>query len=196
VDIRKNEDRRFDDQPGRRWNHIHGEPDDISDESGEITEPVTVEEVKHWARTEGFDNSGEFDFDDEGISEDITLSRKQIEKVSNQSLVFHTWRVSVTNENGGVRLPMPPVLFPILLTDEDGNEIENPKTYGGKFAQLDTIGTRMICTYDAGWTTCPDWAKRAIIMQVIYLYEHRGEEFEDKGICEPAMRLALKNRAK
>jgi hypothetical protein len=192
VNIRKNEDRRLTDDSAPRVNIIH-EVQDISDESGDITEPVTKEQFKNFARVEGFDNSGEFNFDDDLIEAILTASREDVEKFTGTSLIPKTLKVFLTNECGMISLPGP-VHLPVTLTDEEGEDIEDPETFGGDFPRLKTEGTRMIATYDAGYTVCPKWATQAILRQSLYLYEHRGEEFEDKGLCQSARMIAAKHR--
>lgn len=50
-------------------------------------------------------------------------------------------------------------------------------------------GNRYKITYTTGYSTVPDDLKQAVLLQIVYLYEHRGEEMEEK-ICDAARILA------
>lgn len=65
---RRNEDRLVSDSPtGAAYNHIYN-VDDISNESGEVTEPVTLQEMKDYLRLEGFSTDAVYVTTEEPIS--------------------------------------------------------------------------------------------------------------------------------
>lgn len=75
MNIRRNEDRLVSDAPtGAAYNHIYN-VDDISNESGEPTEPVTLQEMKDYLRLEGFSTDAVYVTNEEPIS--LTLLENQ-----------------------------------------------------------------------------------------------------------------------
>lgn len=65
--------------------------------------------------------------------------------------------------------------------------------YASPYAQNPTNRYRI--TYTTGWPSPPDDLKQAILMQIAWLYDHRGEEDANKydwnpGVCSPALILS------
>lgn len=68
MDYRRNEDRLCTgSSTGAKYNHIYL-VDDISNESGEVVEPVTLQEMKDYLRLEGFSSDGTHIIPEEPIS--------------------------------------------------------------------------------------------------------------------------------
>lgn len=177
----------------RVWNAIH----DVSEvaESSPITEPVTLEEAKDYMRLEGFqdvDDSSpvEFDDDDDLIESIITSSREAVEKYCGLSLVSKTLTVLLTNKAGMIQLPYGPVVSVTQLTEEDGTEIEaeNYTVLGTHHKYLKSpLYENMYITYTAGYDVdeCPESLKQAILIEVLYRYENRGD-IENEGLSRAA----------
>lgn len=177
----------------RVYNQIH-DVEDITGASGVITEPVTLAEMKNFMRVEGFEDdneSGEIDFtsDDELIEELITSAREGLEKWCGVSIVPHRWQVRFTNLAGNIELPYSNGYSIVSLVDSEDNTIvsDDYKFRGISWLSLDfPLFCNMIVVYDAGYETVPKRLKQAIMRDVIYHYENRGES----GLSEHAMGLA------
>ena len=151
-------------------------------ESGDITEPVTLQQVKNYLRLEGFvsDDSGEqeFDFDDTLIEAMITEGRMWAEKFTGQYLVPRILNVVLLNQAGKIELPGP-VIGSIVLTDSEADEIDsgNYDFIGTTYPKLETtFDSRITATYQAGFTVFPAWVVNTIKAYVAWAYEHRGDD--------------------
>src|SRR5689334_3438146 len=105
----------------QKYNLVHTIKD-ITEVSGDPTEPVTVEEVKSYMRLEGFQDvdeseATEFTEDDNLIEELIISARKRLEKLYGISLVPKTFRATLTNLAGDIEIPNGPVVSITSLTD-------------------------------------------------------------------------------
>lgn len=169
---------------------------DISDYSGAITEPVTLQEMKDYLRMEGFVDNDEststelesFDFDDTLLEESIVMAREQIEQFCGISLVPKTFESHISNPCGMIEIPYGPISSITSLTDdtEDLNDLDY--TISGKLGGFVNLKSpeysNMILTYEAGYnnTDCPavpKSLKRDLMRLVAYFYENRGMEKED-----------------
>lgn len=161
--------------------------EDVSDESGEITEPVTLQEVKDYLRLDGYtdvhdstsDDLSEFDFDDDLITEMITACRELMEQKSGLSIVSHTWEAVITNLCGMIEIPYGPVISVTELLNCEGDEItsDNYRIVGNKWKHLAyPCSSNMTITYTAGYTVLPKAIKLDLLRLVAYMYENRGEE--------------------
>ncbi len=203
MDYRRNEDRLTSPRIiGARYNHIFL-VEDTSEESAEIVEPVTVEEVKHYLRLEGLDPTDEspgeaFIFDDELIAELITEGRTWVETFTGLSLIPKTLKVWLLNQAGDIELPGP-VTGTVVITKEN-SDLVAADTYqfmGTVFPKLITcFQDRLQLDYAAGYTrvTCPAGLKTAIKAYIAENYEHRGDEQPDRALTERAARKALPYR--
>jgi uncharacterized phiE125 gp8 family phage protein len=159
---------------------------DITDQSGEITEPVTVTEFKQYARMEGFQDVDESDYtpiaftdDDDLIEQLIITARKRLEKVYGISIVTKTLRATLTNLAGDIEIPCGPLIEVTTLTDRYGTAIDEDDytVVGDDFAQLECPRyEKMVMVYEAGYTDVPEPLKTEILRMVLYLYENRGDK--------------------
>jgi hypothetical protein len=191
MNYRRNEDR-WPERGGMNYNLIHS-VEDISDESGDHTEPVTLAEMKDYLRLAGFDESGDFSFDNLLIQTMITGSRQSLEVFTGCSLIPKRIRSVVTNLCGGVTLAAGPVTGPVTAVDSEGVEIvsDDIKLIGEKFPDLkEPLQEHMVLEYDAGYPVVPKPIKMAIMAEVAFRYENRGEEAIDNGVCKAASVLA------
>lgn len=161
---------------------------DITTESG-IDEPVTVQEAKDFMRLEGFvdvdesttESLSNFSSDDSFISSLITAARKRAEKFLGVSIVFHTWKVLLTNNAGDIELPFGPVQEFTSLTTKDGTayDEDNIKLRGFDFQILESpTCEKLIAIYDAGYEDVPEEIVLAIKQMVWFWYANRGEDAE------------------
>lgn len=141
-------------------------------ESGDITEPVTLQQTKDYLRLGGFvsDDNGEqgFDFDDTLIESMITEARMWVEKYTGQYLVPRTLTVVLLNQAGYIELPGP-VVGTITWTDD-----AEPEMVGSKIKTK--YGCELTATYDVGYTEFPKWVENSILAYVADHYEWRGDD--------------------
>lgn len=160
---------------------------DVSNESGPIIEPVTLQEVKDYLRLDGYtdvnestsDELSEFDFDDTLIEQMITACRELMEQKSGLSLVPHTWEAVITNLCGMIELPYGPVISITSLFDSQTSEITSDryKIIGNKWKYLAyPCYSNMIITYEAGYEVLPKAIKLDLLRLVAYMYENRGDD--------------------
>lgn len=156
---------------------------DISNESGPVTEPVTLTEMKNYLRLEGFidDNDSTsvpaFDDDDSDIEDFITEARDTLEKELNVSIIEHTWRaIGVTNEAGMVQLWYGPVtaLLSVVNSEGDTVDVDNTEIIGDHLSEPNYCN--MTVEYTAGYSTIPKAIINEIKRMVAYQYEHKGDE--------------------
>ena len=143
-------------------------------------EPVTLAEAKTHMRVTYTD-------DDAYITTLLKIARRNVEKRHNKSLVLKTVTAIVSNGNGKVELPYPPVIAISRMEDVDGNEIvaADYTIEGGNFPWIDNpISAHLQVTYTAGYPytvgattyTLPVEYKQEILEEIAYLFTHRGDE--------------------
>lgn len=149
------------------------------------TEPVTLTEVKqHLNMQFDTDESYEFNDDDTYLTDLITECREILEKVTGYSLAPKTITATINNSIGSFELPYGPVIGDITtITDEDGEDIDDVTVRSGKIV---TCGAYQVVTYNAGYETLPAGLKRALLEEIAWRYNHRGDE----DIQEPPRKLA------
>lgn len=171
---------------------LDGDILDITDESGEIEYPVTVDEVKDYVRLEGYvddnestsDELSNFDFDDTLIASDIKTAFEYFEKICWLSLRPKTIQWSFTNLCGGVHFPYGPHGDVVELLDCNGDEItsDNYKIVGQVFKRLkypcyEDMSISMNVGYGTtGLPELPEPIRKDIIRLVAYIYENRGDD--------------------
>lgn len=169
--------------------------------SGEVTEPVTLQEAKDYLRLEGFstDDSGEqdFDFDDTLISSMITEARDWVEKYTGQYIVPRSLTVVLLNQAGMIKLPGP-VIGSVVFTDKDDVVIDSDDydIIGTQWPKLETTyDERITAAYEVGYATYPKWVGNAILAYVADHYEFRGDDKPEAPneraaqICRPQRRI-------
>jgi uncharacterized phiE125 gp8 family phage protein len=168
----------------QNYNHIK-DTIDISNESGPVTEPVSLQEMNIYLRLQGFidDNDStsipEFTDDDELIEEDITCARQALEEELGVSIVTHTWRaVGATNGAGNVQLMYGPVTSITSITNSEGTEYDETdedevKLIGDYLKYPNDCD--MTVEYEAGFSDVPKPIITEIKRMVAYMYENRGD---------------------
>lgn len=167
---------------GATYNHIYN-VEDVSDESGQVTEPVTLAEMKKYLRLDGSEDESpgdEFDYDDELIEELITEARIWIEGFTGLHLVEKSLQVVLLNQAGGIEIPGP-VTGDIVIKNKDGETIdaEDYVFIGSQFPKLmTTFCDRITLEYTAGYSseTIPRGLKIAIRAYVADHFEYRGDD--------------------
>lgn len=147
--------------------------------SGEGPEPVTLEEVKTWCKLDDDPT------DDNLISALIPAARIVCEQYANLSFIPKTVKATIYNGLGEIRLPYGPVNGDVTsYKDEDGAVITDYKLSEAREG-------RITAEYNAGYSTLPDNLKIALLMQIAFMYQNRGDEKAASGVSEFA-KLILK----
>lgn len=174
----------------QNYNLVHTVKD-ITDASGDPTEPVTLEEVKSYVRLEGLQDVGESDAtpfteDDDLIERLIVYARKKLEKLYNISLVTKTLRAVITNLAGDIEIPQGPVISITSLKDRDGNDLDytiseyNEDDLEEDINDFITLECpkyeKMVMVYEAGYQEVPEALKVEILRYVTWLFAYRGDK--------------------
>lgn len=152
---------------------------DITDESGDPTEPVTLQQMKDYLRLEGWqgeDESGvEFDFDDDLITAMIVAARMKVESFCGISIISHEWKVLLNNCAGDIELPFGPVTDLTILKDKNDTDVSTYKLRGFRFQFLESPKQELLTLeYTAGFDVVPPEIVLGIKQMVWYWYNIRG----------------------
>lgn len=154
---------------------------DVTTESMLPIEPVSLQEMKDFLRLEGFGDpesgsmTSDFDFDDLLIESMITAARKKAEAFCGISIVFHSWKVLLTNRGGDSDLPYGPIQSVTSIVDKNGNDVTTYKLRGFNFQFLESPKQELLTLeYDAGYDDVPEEIVLAIKQMVWYWYNVRG----------------------
>lgn len=181
---------------------------DVTTESGVPNEPVTLQEMKDYMRLEGFTDTDEsvldsgslFTFDNTLITNMIRAARRKAEDFCGVSIVFHSWKVLMTNFAGDLELPYGPVQTFTSMLNKDGTAIASTgyKLRGFNFQFLESpLEGLLTLRYNAGYEDCPRDIRLAIMQMVSFWYENRGDMAEGRfassniGLPEIAMNTLL-----
>ena len=159
------------------------------------TYPVTLEEAKNWCKIE-LDITEEDDL----ITELIKSATALCEGYINTSLMPKTVTAELNNSLGGISLPYAPVTSFTSLKDEDDTTLVETTDYILQGLDFKTIKTPcyeyLKAEYVAGYAAAdlPPNFKTAILQQIVYLYENRGDIDSGKAMPElsPILKLTLK----
>jgi hypothetical protein len=136
--------------------------------STEGSEPVTLADMLNWGKIDQ-------NTDNALITALITTARIMCEQYTNTSLITRTIVSDINNANGGFILPYGPVTSTPTAVDWQGTAL----TLVWNFSQIQSPYGRMSVTYNAGFSVVPEVYKTAIMQQVLYLYENRGDGKQD-----------------
>lgn len=147
----------------------------VLDVSREITgdELVTLEEVKQQGRIDT-------DEEDDLLTMYISAAREMIEAYLNVSLVQCTVTANLRNDLGDMYLPYGPVIAVTSFVQDNSPMVPIPAEYyrlaGAEFKRIVTAFCEPITVvYTAGYTTVPDYLKVAVLQQVAFMYQNRGD---------------------
>lgn len=147
-------------------------------ESGAVSEPVSLAEMKDYMRLTGFsgiESVDEFTFDDDLIERLIRAARHKIEQYCGISIVNKSLVAHIKNYAGDTELPFGPVVDVDSVTDIDGNEI-NFTVVGTDFKIMRLPQQEVLVSYRCGYDSIPDEIIVAIQITVAYWYENRAGE--------------------
>ena len=131
--------------------------------SAEGSEPVTLADMLNWGKIDQ-------NTDNALITALINTARVMCEQYTNTSIISRTIVADINNANGGFILPYGPVTNTPTAVDWQGTTL----TLVWNFSQIQTPYGRMSVTYQAGVSDQSVY-KTAIMEQVLYLYENRGD---------------------
>jgi len=146
--------------------------DETITEVGYLTEPVSVDEAKAYARVEAT-----------SVAQDalfalwISSARQIIEQMTGLSLVPKSIVAEISNWQGNMEVPYGPVSNTITWLDANGN-VPTVILEGNKFPRVTVPIGYLKATYLAGYTndSIPRELKIAILNQIVSWYENRGDE--------------------
>lgn len=157
-------------------------------------EPVILADVKAYCKID-------FDEEDDLITSFISVARGILEDYCNISFIQREIQAVIINECGGQLLPYGPIsdVESIVVKDSDGNTVSDFKTTGIDFINLENpISCDLTVTYQGGYEAgkLPPELKTAIKAQVLYMYEHRGDETDAalNNIAPVAKQLCQRKR--
>lgn len=139
---------------------------------GTVTEPVTLQEAKDWCAIDVSDN-------DALITSLITAARIICENYANLSFIKRTVTAKIKNGLGGLVLPYGPVIGTPTAKDSDNADITD-------FDLDNSYSGNITVTYQAGYETLPQNLKTALLNQIAFLYENRGDVRLQSGLSEEA----------
>lgn len=141
---------------------------DITDiePSGGITEPVTLEEAKNFAKIDVSE-------DDVLIEMLITACRIECEQLSNIGFVEREVVLIQNNGNGGAYLPLGP--NGAIGEVKNGDTVITTAEFSGTTWKqiLSPRSERLTITYTTGYTTLPANLKLALLECIFYRYDER-----------------------
>lgn len=123
---------------------------------------VTLQEVKDYCRVDFID-------DDALFTQLIASSRIQLEKYCCRVFLRSNCKAVYTQQGCGDR---------VLLSYSDGIVLDPGSQYVGKLvgeSWIDTTDKVVLLNYAAGYSVIPGWVKQAVLMDVAYRYENRGD---------------------
>ena len=131
-------------------------------------EPVTLDEAKAWDKID-------LTTDDLIIQALITAARRMCEAFTGISFISKDIIVAVNNSDGNLQLPYGPIVSGPSATDMNGN----PLTLTYQFGGIQSPRGYITLTYSAGYADgeLPLDLKQAVLSQILFLYENRGESY-------------------
>jgi uncharacterized phiE125 gp8 family phage protein len=154
--------------------------------TGAVTEPITLQEAKDYARIDGFS-------EDALITSLITMARTHCESYTGKCIVPKTVTITSFTYPYMFQMPYGPLTNELNITKcvtLDQNGVETPLTYqvnAGLFPKIAILGGpqsyKFKLVYTAGFGVVPEDIKLAIKMMVNTLYERR-EDFSDLQAIE------------
>ena len=141
-------------------------------EVGYVNGPVTVAEAKAFCRAENSTAA-----QDNLFAVWIRAARTKIEAYTGLSLIPRNIVAILSNPQGSMELPFGPVTGTPTFVDSE-NVAQEITTEGLDFPYVPLPFDYSKVSYTAGYADgeCPDELKQAILLQVCYFWENRGDQ--------------------
>lgn len=141
-------------------------------EVGYVNGPVTVAEAKAFCRVENTTTA-----QDSLFALWIRAARTKIEAYTGLSLIPRNIVAILANPQGNIELPFGPVTSTPVFVDEQAT-VQEITTQGLDFPYVPLPFHYSKVTYTAGYGDgeCPDELKQAILLQVCFYFENRGDQ--------------------
>ena len=156
-------------------------------EVGYINGPITVEEAKAFCRVQNTNEQQDILF-----SLWIFAARTKIEQYCNLSLIPRNIVAVLSAPQGMMELPYGPVTSVPSFVDEQ-DVAQTITLLGLGYPSIKNPINYTKASYDAGFADgeCPELLKQAILMQVCYYWENRGDQ-EVKGYAPGVISICQK----
>ncbi len=180
---RRNEDMLWAASSGIAYNAVL----DVSFSNEDTSEPVTLTEAKDWCRIDVTD-------DDDLIEELITSARILCEEYSGISFINRTITASLNNSLGGIELPYGPVKTLTSIVDSENIEAEYTLRNENFKQLIEPVKSFVKVIYPAGYETLPKNLKTAVLNQLLWMYENRGDVKIASSLSDTTMLILNKVR--
>lgn len=153
-----------------------------------VNGPVTVARAKSFCRVENTTAAQDVDF-----AMWIRSARTKIEQYTGLSLIPRTIVAILTNPQGNMELPFGPVTGTPTFVDSEG-VAQSIETRGLSFLYIPEPIDYTKATYLAGYAdgACPDELIEAMLLQVCYWWENRGDERDGMGWSSQVIAICQK----
>ena len=161
---------------------------ELSEDGYYSEEPVSLDLAKQYCRV--LTGNAE----DNLINLFISSARLAIERITGLSLVSKVAQTMILAPQQGFEIPFGPVTGAITWVDQ-GQTGSSMQTIGFEFPKTETpYSIVTTATYTCGYTstTIPRELVNAILFQVNFLYENRGDQSDQGTVCKAAANLARK----
>jgi hypothetical protein len=150
-----------------------------------VAEPVSLDEAKEWM-------SIDYDEKNDIITSLITAARRLLERKYGVGIVEKDMKVVLNNSCGGHDLPEPPISEVTAVNKDD---VSVTLTLSGDYDQYVDCPAcdYLVVSYKSGYPLdqVPEEYKTAIKEQVLWMFEHLGEEIMQSQVSPmAAMTLA------
>jgi hypothetical protein len=144
-------------------------------EVGYVNGPVTVAEAKAFCRAENSTAA-----QDNLFALWIRAARTKIEAYTGLSLIPRNIVAILSNPQGNMELPFGPVTGTPVFLDNQG-EVQLITTEGLDFPYVPLPFDYSKVSYTAGYADgeCPDELKQAMLLQVCFWWENRGDQMSN-----------------
>lgn len=157
-------------------------------EVGYVNGPITVAQAQSYARVENTNAAQDADF-----ARWVMAARTKIEQYTGLSLIPRTIVACLTVPQGNMELPFGPVTGTPAFEDENGVE-QIITTRGLNFPFIVNPVLYTQATYTAGYAdgAVPEELETAMLMQVAYWWENRGDQSVGYGWCPEVIAIVQK----
>lgn len=151
-----------------------------------VAEPVTLDDMKLWA-------SIDFNEKDNVLTSLITAARELLEEKYDIGIARKSITAIVDNSCGGIEIPGAPI-GTVVGKDQDGSSVVLIITgLDHKFIES-PCSCYLELEYESGYEAAdmPEIFKTAIKQQVLWMFEHLGDENFDDTKVSPMAAMSLK----